>query len=127
MIGPSHWPMAMEDVMKNVLCSLLMAAMVASAVPVVAAERATDATRTPAPIAGALKDAGLTVSPQRPASNAVAATRVPLSLPRSGSGHARKSVTMMVTTLVTTAAGAAASIYMLKELQKEQERQQEGK
>ncbi|MEO7274527.1 MAG: hypothetical protein ABIX28_24310 [Vicinamibacterales bacterium] len=104
--------------MKKVLCGIVMGALMATTVPMSAAERPAVESLNVKPIAGALKDAGQTVTPRVEAANVSASTKVPVALPRTGSGRVRRSAAMMVTTLVTTAAGAAASIYMVKQMQK---------
>jgi len=106
--------------MKSVLSGFVMAAMMATTMPVAAAAKAASESTVVAPIAGAVKDAGQKVTPRVETARASASTKVPVALPRSG-GRVRKSATMMITTLVSTAAGAAASIYMVKQMQKNSE------
>jgi len=109
--------------MKKALSGVLMLALTTMGVPMAAAEKAAvESVKAAAPITGALKDAGLKVAPATADAQVVAASSVPVSLPRSGSGRIRKQgVTALVTTLITTAAGAGLAIYMMKELKKKQD------
>jgi hypothetical protein len=109
--------------MKKTLCSLLVLSVMAAAVPVHAAgPEATKPTADPKPIAAAISKAGAdlsthqtsTVQPQ------VKAQKVPTSLPRSGSDRIRKQgKTGMIIGLVSSVVGVAATVYMVKEMQKD--------
>jgi hypothetical protein len=121
--------------MKKVTCAVLAVAVMSAAVPVRAADveatRPAPAEVKPAadarPIADAIRKAGAGLSdPQTARRPAAQAQKVPTSLPKSGSNRIRKQggSTGMIIGLVTALVGVGATVYMVKEMNKDNDNDQ---
>lgn len=127
--------------MKKVTCAVLAAAVMSAAVPVRAADLevtrpAPAEVKPPAeggpiadarPIGEAIRKAGVELSdPQTARRPAAQAQKVPTSLPKSGSNRIRKQGgnTGMIIGLVTALVGVGATVYMVKEMNKDNDNDQ---
>ena len=113
--------------MKRTISALLVVATTLTAVPATAADKETTkavAEPNTTPIATAIQKADLK---SIPAAKSLAAQKVPASLPRTGSNRIRKQggggKTGMIIGLVSTAVGLGATVYMVKEMNKDQDNQ----
>ena len=113
------------NAMKKITCSLVAVAVLFAAAPVRAAdvEVVKPATAEAKPIASAIQKSGVELASQTPKSNARAASqKVPTSLPKTGSSRVRKQgggSTAMIIGLVSTLVGVGATVYMVKEMNKD--------
>ena len=113
--------------MKRTISALLVVVITLAAVPATAADKETTKAAAGAntkPIAAAIQKADLT---SLPAAKSMTAQKVPTSLPRTGSNRIRKQggggKTGMIIGLVTTVVGLGATVYMVKEMNKEDDNQ----